>query len=1078
VYAVYTEILAVWGNSRHFVINNMVTHRFPLHPQIKEIIGNFASLYPLEVDLRGDVTFGERAQRLQQQVFNDLENVYWGGMHVLQELNRLQGEPGRAPCPHVVGSGLFMESWEVHEFSSLETSQTQLDHQFWELEDGSYYFVWDLLEEFFPSGVIDAMWSAYVGLIERLAADARLWNAKELSLTPAGHIDGYRALNATNGPVSAELAHAFLAQAAARQPQHPAVITPSATLTYDDLYRYANRIGRRLRQMGALPNQLVAIVMEKGWEQMAAAFGILTAGAAYVPIDPSLPAERLRYLLENSTATIVLTQKHVDAACSWPDSVQRLCVDGDVFDAVDDAPLPSAQAPQDLAYIIYTSGSTGVPKGVMVDHRGVVNTLVDINRRFRIGPQDRVLGISSLSFDLSVYDIFGSVAAGATLVLPDHHAARDPGHWRQLIDQEQVTVWNSVPALMQLLVDSLSGGRDQLADLRLALMSGDWIPTTLPARIQRVAPNAQVISLGGATEASIWSIYYPIEEVDASWASIPYGRPLTNQKFYVLNDMLDHCPLWVAGQLYIGGIGLARGYWRDPEKTAASFSVHPRSGERLYRTGDLGRYRPDGNIEFLGREDFQVKVNGYRIELGEIEAALRAAGKLRDVIVTAQDSANGKRLVAYVVPDEANPKDAETLRANLKDRLPDYMVPAAFVFLDALPLTANGKVDRKALPRENTASREGPHEYIAPRDATESELVRIWQSVLKVPQPIGIGDDFFGLGGHSFSAVQVISRIRAHFGKSLSLSILLEGCTVENLAQRLRAAEGPAWSALVTIEKGPGRPCFFVHPAGGSVLCYRELARQLGVAFYGLQAAGLDGSVAPQADAAVMANHYVSELRRVQPHGPYLIGGWSSGGVIAFEMARQLEETGEKVDRLVVLDCPAPLAPHAPDQPVHMLRWFLEDLNVGVPMELLDFDELREHPADDQLRLALERLRLSGWTSDVTELDDLDTIFRVFKATVAATRSYKSEPIEADILLLRARDGVVSEFRDHPYGKRNDWGWRLLTVGTVDAETVEGSHYTVLARPGLDKVVASLAELVDAVAEQDAEAVRDDVAAC
>jgi thioesterase domain-containing protein len=301
---------------------------------------------------------------------------------------------------------------------------------------------------------------------------------------------------------------------------------------------------------------------------------------------------------------------------------------------------------------------------------------------------------------------------------------------------------------------------------------------------------------------------------------------------------------------------------------------------------------------------------------------------------------------------------------------------------------------------------------------------------------------------------------------------------VENLARRLRAAEGQAWSALVTIEKGPGRPCFFVHPAGGSVLCYRELARQLGVAFYGLQAAGLDGSVAPQADAAVMANHYVSEVRRVQPHGPYLIGGWSSGGVIAFEMARQLEETGEKVDRLVVLDCPAPLAPHAPDQPVHMLRWFLEDLNVGVPMELLDFDELREHPADDQLRLALERLRLSGWTSDVTELDDLDTIFRVFKATVAATRSYKSEPIEADILLLRARDGVVSEFRDHPYGKRNDWGWRLLTVGTVDAETVEGSHYTVLARPGLDKVVASLAELVDAVAEQDADAVRDDVAAC
>jgi amino acid adenylation domain-containing protein len=1071
VYAVYVEILALWGNSRHFVINNMVTHRFPMHPQIKEIIGNFASLYPLEVDLRGDNTLAERAQRLQQRVFEDLENVYCSGMHVLQELNRLQGEPGRAPCPHVVGSGLFMESWEVHEYSCLETSQTQLDHQFWELEDESYYFVWDLLEEFFPSGVIDAMWSAYVGLIGRLAEDPRLWLEKTLPLVPPEHIESYQAANATEGAVHQGLAHEFLAHAAARQPRHPAVVTPAVTLTYDDLYRRANRIARRLRQLGARPNQLIAIVMEKGWEQVAGAFGILTSGAAYVPVDPSLPPERLHYLLANAEVSIVLTQKHVDVACVWPDSVQRLCVDDTVFDSLDDAPLVSVQGRNDMAYIIYTSGSTGAPKGVMVDHAGVVNTLVDINRRFDIGPEDRVFGISSLSFDLSVYDVFGTVAAGATLVLPDHQALRDPVHWRQLIRQDHVTVWNSVPALMQLLVDSVPEGATELASLRIVLMSGDWIPTTLPARVRQAAPSARVISLGGATEASIWSICYPIDAVDTAWTSIPYGRPLANQRFYVLNESLDPCPIWVAGQLYIGGIGLAQGYWRDPVKTAASFITHPRTGERLYRTGDLGRYRPDGNIEFLGREDFQVKVNGYRIELGEIEASLREYAATKDVIVVAQDGDSGKRLVAYVVLDAAHARDAEPIRAHLKERLPDYMLPAAFVFLDALPLTPNGKVDRKALPVEKVTPREGPREFVAPRDETESELVRIWESVLKVPRPFGVRDEFFGLGGHSFAAVQVISRIRTQFGKSLSLSVLLEGCTVENLAERLRRADGPAWSPLVAIEKGEGMPCFFVHPAGGSVLCYRELAGLLGSPFYGFQAAGLDGQAPPQADAVAMADQYVRELQRVQPHGPYLIGGWSSGGVIALEMVRKLEAAGAQVARLVVLDCPAPLQPHAPDLPAHLLRWFLEDLNVGVPMELLDVDVLQDVPAHELLPFALARLKAHGWSSDVTDLDDLDTIFQVFKATVVATRSYKAEPIEADIQLFRARDGVVGEFRDHPYGSRDDWGWRLLTSGSVYCKTVEGSHYTILSQPGLAQVASALVEWTGDATEKDEAAI-------
>ncbi|MEM9007267.1 MAG: amino acid adenylation domain-containing protein [Cyanobacteria bacterium P01_F01_bin.86] len=316
-------------------------------------------------------------------------------------------------------------------------------------------------------------------------------------------------------------------------------------------------------------------------------------------------------------------------------------------------PLAAIQKASDLAYVIYTSGSTGNPKGVMIDHRGAVNTVLDINQRFNVTSQDHVFALSSLSFDLSVYDIFGTLAAGGTIVIPDANATKDPAHWIKLMAQQQVSVWNSVPALMQMLVDYAAGHPDLLPDsLRLVMLSGDWLPLNLPERIRGLCKDVQLVSLGGATEASIWSILYPIERIEPTWKSIPYGRPMANQHIYVFNDVLEPCPEWVSGQLYIGGIGLAKGYWENEEKTNASFIVHPQTQERLYRTGDLGRYLPGGDIEFLGREDFQVKVRGHRIELGEIEAKLQQHTTIKEVVVTAVGgSRENKQLVAYVVPE-------------------------------------------------------------------------------------------------------------------------------------------------------------------------------------------------------------------------------------------------------------------------------------------------------------------------------------------------------------------------------------------------------------------------------------------
>jgi amino acid adenylation domain-containing protein len=650
--AAFAEVLSLWSKNPQFTINLTLFNRLPLHPQVNEIVGDFTSLTLLAVDYSTPEAFLSKARRLQKQLWQDLEHRYISGVEVLRELARTQGGTTKAAIPIVFTSTLTQGTPEPDTlglekigkviYSISQTPQVWLDHQVSE-RDGALVWSWDAVEELFPTGLLDNMFTAYCRLLDSLATEAEIWQTvtQQKPLTTCKD---------TASQISEALLHTLFA---AQVPQHqhqPAVISPNRTLTYHQLDCLANQLADQLRHLGVQPNTLVAVVMDKGWEQVVAVLGILQSGAAYLPIAPELPRERQWHLLQEGKVQIVLTQSWIDATLTWPNSIQRLCID--TFTVVDDIPpLETVQTSTDLAYVIYTSGSTGLPKGVMIDHRGAVNTILDINKRFSIGSGDRVLALSSLSFDLSVYDIFGTLAAGGTIIIPEATSSKDPAHWLKLIQQYQVTVWNSVPALMQMLIEYANNQADILQSLRLVLLSGDWLPLSLPTQIQSVCENVQIVSLGGATEASIWSIIYPVTTVDPNWKSIPYGRPMTNQQFYVLNQMLVECPVWVVGELYIGGVGLAQGYWQDQNKTDASFIIHPQTKERLYKTGDLGRYLPDGNIEFLGREDFQVKVNGYRIELGEIEATLQQHPSVKEVVVAAVDeSRENQQLVAYIVP--------------------------------------------------------------------------------------------------------------------------------------------------------------------------------------------------------------------------------------------------------------------------------------------------------------------------------------------------------------------------------------------------------------------------------------------
>ncbi|HEY1353936.1 MAG TPA: amino acid adenylation domain-containing protein [Ktedonobacteraceae bacterium] len=688
----FAQILTTWSAGAHFTLVLTRFHRLPLHAEVKNLVGDFTSTTLLEVQDAG-TTFEERGRLLQQQLWQDLEHARVSGVEVLRELARLRGTTAQARVPVVFTCILnntdedqtWLEGSGQLQYLHSRAPQIWLDNQIYE-RGGALLVTWEALQNVFPPDLPQDMFAAYLRLLHRLAADERCWQQSLSDLLPREQREQRASINATAAPLPTGLLHTPFLRQARTQASRPAVICATRMLTYQELEQRSRQLGRRLLNLGARPNTLVGVVMDKGWEQIVAVLGILRAGAAYLPIDPHLPRERLGYLLEHGRVQVVLTQPWLTADLAWLKNIACLTIAADNLaeesDPGDQAE-PEVQA-STLAYVIFTSGSTGLPKGVMIDHRAALNTVVDINQRFQVGPADRVLALSALNFDLSVYDIFGTLGAGGTIVIPQ--ATNDPEHWAGLVEGEQVTIWNSVPALVEMFVEYLAARAQQPPNsLRLVMMSGDWIPVTLPARIRALWQQCQVISMGGATEASIWSILYPIIDVDPTWRSIPYGRPLTNQQFFVLNHHLEPCPVWVTGQLYIGGVGLAQGYWADPEKTAASFFLHPRSGERLYRTGDLGRYLPDGNIEFLGRDDFQVKVRGYRIELGEIEAALRQHPAVQEAIVTVrEDRPKDQRLVAYIVgqPERAGGQDVQQLHMEQWQMVYDEIYQQALVSIE------------------------------------------------------------------------------------------------------------------------------------------------------------------------------------------------------------------------------------------------------------------------------------------------------------------------------------------------------------------------------------------------------------
>lgn len=691
----------------------------------------------------------------------------------------------------------------------------------------------------------------------------------------------------------------------AQTPDAVALSLNDREITYRELNRRANRLARYLLAQGIHPECRVALCLERGIDALIAMVGIVKAGGAYVPLDPGYPEERLRFMLEDSRAALVLAHNGL-----MPPAGDRPLIDLDraatEINACDDGNPDTGNDPERLLYVMYTSGSTGVPKGVEVPHRAV-NRLVQDSGFADLGPAQVFMQLAPLSFDASTFEIWGALLNGGRCViypgrLPDFDTLA------RVIKDKGVTLLWLTASLFNKLIDEAP---QTLSGVRQLLTGGEALSADHIRRAQQALPHTQFINGYGPTENTTFTCCYHIPRpLSETLTSIPIGRPIGGTRVYVLDPQMQRVPVGVPGELYAGGAGLARGYQNRADLTAERFFIHPFvAGEKIYKTGDLVRYLPDGNLEFLGRRDQQIKLRGFRIELGEIEKVLRRHPQLDDcAVVLREDLPGDKRLAAYVIPRSQNAIGEQSLRRYLKERLPEYMLPAAFVVMDELPLTANGKVNRQALPMPSANSAVGS--IGKPRNTLEFHLVKIWEDVLG-RTPVGIHDSFFELGGHSLLAVKLFDRIEKTFGKKLPLDTLwFEGATIETLAGILeREKETITWPELVEIKTGGDMaPLFCVHTMGGNLFHYYELARALSpqLPVYGLQARGVYGKYSARDNVADIAADCINVMRRRQPHGPYRITGFSSGGIVAFEMAQQLHAAGEKVSALALLDCYAP----------------------------------------------------------------------------------------------------------------------------------------------------------------------------
>lgn len=913
--SIFCDVLNRFSRSAQFTLNILVSDRPIDLPGFDTLVGNCSSTMLLEVDC-SQANFIARCESIRDQIFADLAFSSVSGVELIRELQKARGANDQPLMPVVFTSGLDLhqgsndfcindENWQLQE-TFLKTPQVWLDHQVYQ-EFDRLVCNWDFLPEVFANGVIEQMFEVYVHWLKTLASDARYWHQPTIDL-PGSLLFASTLYNQTMQPLPVRRLHDGFTSIASLYPERIALKERHREISYGTLYRWAAVLARKIQMRISGQSNIVAVYARKGVDQICAVLAVLMSGNSYLPIDSKIPPNRARQILNLSNAKLVLADSNCRPTLYEMEEFPCIEIPLETND-IDGNYKPSPVAIESLAYVIYTSGSTGAPKGVSISHLGAMNTIEDVIRRFNLTPCDSVLALSSINFDLSVYDMFATLSVGASLVIPDEQLIPDPDNWCSLLSAHPITVWNSVPALLEMTLEYLGNSAAQLlTGVRLLLLSGDWIPLTLIEKMRAVLNKDHIcVAMGGATEASIWSNYYLINaSLPTGWNSVPYGVPLSNQTMLVLNSNLEECPDWVEGDLYIGGHGLALEYLNDPEKTAQSFITHPLTGSRLYRTGDLARNR-EGLIEFLGRKDFQVKIRGYRIELKEIEANIETLEAVRQsAVIVDQAGTSNARIIAFYTLQPGLTLSEAAINQHLGNTLPAYMLPNHYQLLPELPLSSNGKIDRKILSMQVVLQSQNETTIIPPKNEVESTLLTIWEKILE-NRIHSIKHNFFECGGNSLLAVRLVRQIEENFLVKLQLGRLFELNTIELLSVEIKKQQTsvkPDQKRLCLLNGGNHiKDVVFIHPVGGGIFSYLELASELkGVNVYGLECLdtdhcnGLTMEETIQIYANTLTNHGIGKT------GAINLAGWSMGGVFAIALCKYFEQRGQKVNPPLLID--------------------------------------------------------------------------------------------------------------------------------------------------------------------------------
>ncbi len=842
---------------------------------------------------------------------------------------------------------------------------------------------------------------------------------------------------------SGKCIHQLVENRVAKAMERTAVEQSGRKLTYQELNERANQLAHYLRSKGVGPESPVGICLGRCPELIVALLGVLKAGGACMPLDPDYPAERLQYMLEDSQAPVVITNKSLLGTLGgYAKEVVLLEPAFRILEGQSTDNPAAVTNPDELAYVIYTSGSTGKPRGVMLTHRGLVNHNTTAIKLYDLHSEDRVLQFASISFDIAIEEIWPTLMTGATLVLRTANTLMSASEFLRWIRSERVTVLDLPTAYWHELVREMAETRQEMPEsMRLVIVGGEKASSAAyKSWLEAGGRRVRWINTYGPTEASVIATSYEPNPAAPVEDNLPIGKAIANVQVHLLDEQLQPVANGQAGELCIGGLGVARGYLNRPEMTEAKFVPDPfrGNGTRLYKTGDLARYRSDGAIEFIGRTDFQVKIRGYRIELGEIESALEKCGGVRECVVIARDESEEKRIVGYVVASHENPPTATELRKALAQHLPEYMVPADIVFLKALPHTPNGKVDRRALPAPASTAATEQREVIGPQDSVEEQLVKMWESVLK-KHPISTGDNFFDLGGHSLLAVRLMGRVEKQFGQQLPLTALVQAPTIREFAKLLRRdVASELWASIVALQpEGTKPPLFFVHGLGGTVMRFHELARHMAPdqPFYGIQACGLDGKHSPLDRADVMADFYTTQILGMQPQGPYFLGGYSFGGLVAVEIARRLMKAGHTVALLALVDT----YPGKPKSTGSLVSTFLA--------------------FSWQQKLAYLQKRIKRYRKGIKRRIDLLSmpveLKNVREACAVAEGHYVPKAYSGRIVLFRASEKALRGVDE------GNSGWKEYAAGGLEIHEVDADHGNILNEPKVRQLANALRSVLE-----------------